>query len=200
VLDRLDTPERIQRFLDRVVYSADAFYRSPRRVLRDRLAHCFDGALFAAAALRRLGAPPLLLDLRAVRDDDHVIAVFRRRGRWGAIAKSNFVGLRSREPVYRSLRELAMSYFEDFYNLDGERTLRSYSRPVDLRRFDRLAWEVREDGLDAVANALDDARHEPLISPAAARVLTRLDPRSFRAGMLGIRMAGVYRPSKGRDR
>jgi hypothetical protein len=105
-------------------------------VLRDRLAHCFEGALFAAGALRALGHPPLLLDLEAVRDDDHVLAVFRRNGAWGALAKSNYAGLRFREPVYRTLRELAMSYFEDYYSVEGERSLRSFStRPVNLARF-----------------------------------------------------------------
>jgi hypothetical protein len=90
---------------------------SPRRVLRERTAHCLEGAVFAAAALRVLGFPPLLLDLEAVQDTDHVVAVFRSRGHWGAIAKSNFSGLRYREPVYRSVRELIMSYFDGYINL-----------------------------------------------------------------------------------
>src|SRR5512141_1033501 len=125
----LPAPEAIQRFLDETPYSSEGRYRCPRSVLRDRRAHCLDGALLAAWALRRLGDPPLIVDLRAVRDDDHVITIFRRRGRIGAIAKSNVVGLRFREPVYRSLRELVMSYFELYYNTDGEKTLRSYSVP-----------------------------------------------------------------------
>jgi len=114
--------------------------RSPRRVLRDRTARCREGALFAAAALRVNGHPPLLLDLEAVRDDDHVLAVLRDRGHWGAVAKSNYAGLRYREPVYRTLRELVMSYFEHYYNLQGQKTLRRYSRPVDHARFDGVRW------------------------------------------------------------
>ena len=140
----LSTPERIQRFLDdKVAYNKETHgptCRSPRRVLRDRLAHCLEGALFGAAALRAQGWEPLLLDLEAVRDDDHVLAIFRQRGAWGALAKSNYSGLRFREPVYRSLRELAMSYFEHYYNLKGEKTLRGYSKPVNLSRFDGLNW------------------------------------------------------------
>jgi len=115
----LKTPERIQTFLDSEIgYNKElqgATCRSPRRVLRDRLAHCMEGALFGAAALRVQGFPPLLMDLEAVRDDDHVLAIFRQCGHWGAIAKSNYSGLRFREPVYRTLRELAISYFEHYY-------------------------------------------------------------------------------------
>jgi hypothetical protein len=143
VFRRLATPEKIQRFLDDLAYNKEPdgnTCRSPRRVLRDRTAHCMEGALFGAAALRELGHPPLLLDLEAVRDDDHVLAIFRSRGCWGAVAKSNYSGLRYREPVYRSLRELAMSYFEHYYNLKREKTLRRYSRPVNLARFDSIGW------------------------------------------------------------
>jgi hypothetical protein len=147
IFRRLTTPLRIQRFIDELTYNKEPHghtCRSPRRVLRDRTAHCMEGALFAAAALRLLGHPPLLCDLEAVRDDDHVLALFRVRGHWGAIAKSNYSGLRFREPVYRNLRELAISYFEHYYNPRGEKTLRAYSRPVDLRRFDRIPWMTTE--------------------------------------------------------
>src|SRR5438128_8456694 len=119
---RLDTPERIQRFLDNIPYNTELdgeTFRSPRLVLRDRTANCIEGAVLAAAALRVQGEAPLVMDLTAVHDEDHVIAVFKRRGLWGAIATSKFTGLRYREPVYRSLRELAMSYFEHYFNLEG---------------------------------------------------------------------------------
>src|SRR5512135_753701 len=126
MINRLSTPEKIQLFLDDIAYSTEEIYRCPVRVLRDRTGHCLDGALFAAAALRRLGYPPLVLDMlpEPGRDDDHVLAVYRRNGRWGSLAKSNFVGLRSREPVYRNVRELVMSYFDVFYNVEGQKTLR----------------------------------------------------------------------------
>jgi hypothetical protein len=197
VLARLTGPERIQQFLDSIGYSADAFYRSPRAVLRDRKAHCFDGALFAAAAFAHLGRPPLLLDLRAVRDDDHVLAIFRHGRHVGAVAKSNFVGLRFREPIFRNLRELALSYFEDFYNLDGEKTLRSYSRVVDLRGF-RFDWKTCDERLDAIAERLDAVRHVPLLAAAQERALCRTDERSYAAGMLGVNAAGLYRPQGAR--
>ncbi len=141
-LDRLRTPGDIQRLLETTPYSSEPIYRSPRSVLRDRKAHCFDGAMLAAAALERLGHEPLLVDLRAHRDDDHVLAVYRQDGRWGAIAKSNFVGLRGRAPVYLSLRELAMSYFEAYFNLERRLSLRSFSRPLKLRAFERLSWRT----------------------------------------------------------
>ena len=162
VFRRLATPEKIQRFLDELPYNKEPHgdtCRSPRRVLRDHTAHCMEGALFGAAALRMLGHPPLLLDLEAVRDDDHVLAIFRTRGHWGALAKSNYSGLRYREPVYRTLRELAMSYFEHYYNLRKEKTLRRYSRPVNLRRFDSIHWMTAEE--DVLGGAGIPDHHRP---------------------------------------
>jgi hypothetical protein len=188
VLRRLNTPERIQRFLDDVDYNKEAdgpTCRSPRRVLRDRLAQCLEGALFGAAALRVQGWEPLLLDLEAVRDDDHVLAIFRQRGCWGAIAKSNYAGLRFREPVYRSLRELAMSYFEHYYNPDGEKTLRSYSRPVNLRRFDRIGWMTAEQDLWPISDYLFSIPHTRLLTSGVVRNLNRMDARLMAAGKVG---------------
>jgi hypothetical protein len=188
-LRALKTPERIQRFLDvEIGYNKEPdgdTIRSPRRVLRDRVAHCLEGALFAAAALRAQGFPPLLLDLEAVRDDDHVLAVFRQHNRWGAIAKSNYSGLRFREPVYRSLRELAISYFEHYFNLRREKTLRKYSRPVNLSRFDRIGWMTAEEDLWAVSEHLVAIPHTPLLSNGHGRRLSRVDARLFAAGQFG---------------
>jgi hypothetical protein len=189
VFQRLRTPAGIQRFLDcDLAYNRELdgpTCRSPRRVLRDRTAHCMEGALFGAAALRVLGHPPLLLDLEAVRDDDHVLAVFRSRGHWGAVAKSNYSGLRYREPVYRSLRELAMSYFEHYYNLRREKTLRRYSRPVNLRRFDDRNWMTAEEDVWMVPEYLCEIAHTPLLPPAVEARLGRVDQRLFAAGKLG---------------
>lgn len=189
ILRSLNTPERIQRFLDtEVAYNKEPdgeTIRSPRRVLRDRVAHCFEGALLAAAALRIHGHPPLLLDLGAVRDDDHVLALFRRGRLWGAVTKSNYSGLRFREPVYRTLRELAMSYFEHYYNAAREKTLRTYSRPVSLRRFDRIDWMTAEADLWAVNDHLLGISHTPLLPKGAERWLARVDDRLFAAGMVG---------------
>ena len=189
VLQRLKTPALIQKFLDREVgYNqepqGDTCY-SPRRVLRDRLAHCMEGAMFAAAALRVDGFPPLLLDLEATQDSDHVLAVFRQRGHWGAIAKSNFAGLRFREPVYRTVRELVLSYFEHYYNLRGEKTLRGYSRPVSLRRFDRIRWMTAERDVWEIPAYLCDISHTPLLTADMERHLNTMDRRLFSAGRVG---------------
>ncbi len=196
----LTSPARIQAYLDSIPYSTDKFYRCPRRVMIDRRAHCFDGALFAATCLHRIGHPALIVDMHAQRDDDHLIAPFRVDGSWGAVAKSNYVGLRYREPVYRSLRELVMSYFEDFYNLDGERTLRTYTRPINLAAFDALGWTVEDAPLEIIAHRSDHVHRIPLLTAAQIRRLSPLDRRSYRAGMLGTDMAGVYRPRPRRGR
>jgi hypothetical protein len=187
VFRRLNSPEQIQRFLDReVVYNKEpggATCRSPRRVLSDRTAHCIEGALFAAAALRMLGHPPLIVDLEAVRDDDHVLAVYRVDGHWGAIAKSNFSGLRHRAPVFRTLRELIMSYFEHFFNLRREKTLRRYSRPVNLTRFDTIDWMTAGEDLWTIGEYLCTISHRPVLTPAQTRRLHRVDDRLFKAGL-----------------
>ena len=184
-LRSLKTPHGIQRFLDDMPYHlADSAY-SPRRVLEEKTSHCFEGALFAAAALRVNGYPPLILDLEAEHDTDHVIAIFREDGHWGAIAKSNYTGCRYREPVYRSLRELALSYFEGYFNLRQERSLRTFSRPVNMARFDHMGWMTSAEPLWFVAEYLFDIHHYRLLTPRMAKKLHRLDDRSFRAGCLG---------------
>ena len=188
-LRALRSPVGIQRALDRMPYHLAKTAWSPRRVLRERTAHCLEGAIFAAAALRVLGFPPLLLDLEAVQDTDHVIAVYRAQGHWGAIAKSNFSGLRFRAPVYRTLRELAMSYFDDYINLRGDRTLRAYSRPVTLARFDRSHpnWMTAETDLWFIPEHLVDIRHTRILTPAIERTLPRVDRRALDAGLVGHR-------------
>jgi hypothetical protein len=191
----LISPRAIQDFLDACAYSSDPFYRCPLRVLRERRAHCFDGALFAAAALRRLGHPPRLLDLLSDgRDDEHLLALFRTDGRWGAIAMSNFSGLRYREPVYASVRELAMSYFEPYYNLARERTLVGYTGPLSLAPFDRLHWTVSDEYLERIAERTERVRRIELITPAMHGRLTPVDERSYRAGLLGADAAGLFKP------
>jgi hypothetical protein len=187
-LRRLDKPELIQDFLDRLPYNTEPdgdTLRSPRRVLRDRTAHCAEGAFFAAAAFRVNGRPPLLVDLEAENDDDHVLAVYRERGLWGSVAISKFSGLRFRSPVYRTVRELVMSYFEAYFNWDGDRSLRAYSRPLSLARFDRIGWMTAEDDLWPVVEFLAEAKHTKLIPASVARRLLRVDRRSYAAGVLG---------------
>jgi hypothetical protein len=184
-LRALNTPVRIQQFLDALPYQYANTAWSPQRVLRERKGHCLEGALIAAAALRLNGHPPLLMDLEAVQDDDHVLAIYRQRGLWGSVAKSNFAGLRSRPPIFRTPRELALSYFANYYNLRREPTLRSYSSPVNLAPLDRRDWMTSEENVWCVPELLIAARHYPLVPDKVARTLPRLDRRSFEAGMHG---------------
>lgn len=190
----LSSPFKIQAFIDGVPYSGEERYRSPLTFLRDQTGHCFDGALFAAAALRRLGHPPLIVDLLPGDDDDHILAVYRRGTAWGAVAKSNFAGLRFREPVYRTLRELVMSYFEAYYNLRGEKTLRGYTRPLNLTAFDRVNWMWNDERLDDIGVKLGEIKAYRLLTSAQVRSLNPMDKRSYEAGMLGLDVAGVYKP------
>lgn len=196
IFAKLTTPAAIQAFLDTVPYSADPIYRCPRRVLADRKAHCFDGALFAAAALRRIGHPPRIIDILAERDDDHLLAIYQTDGHYGAIAKSNFVGLRFREPVFKTLRELVLSYFENYYNVEREKTMRGYTVPLALGSYDDRDWMIRDEPLDAIAADLDRIRRVQLLTPAMAARLLPVDPLSYQAGMLGTNPDGLWRPDK----
>ncbi|HEY7511631.1 MAG TPA: hypothetical protein VIG50_15330 [Vicinamibacteria bacterium] len=182
----LTPPWRIQRFLDATEYDVRGeACRSPRRVLRERKAQCMDGALFAAAALRVQGRRPLIVDLESVFDTDHVLAVFREDGGWGAVARSNFSGLRYREPIHRTIRDLAKSYVEAYFNLRREKTLRRYSRPVDLSRFDRHGWMTADEDLWYVPEFLVGVRHYRLLTPRQEARLAPVDGRTFAAGLLG---------------
>jgi hypothetical protein len=184
-LRRLSPPWRIQKFLDEIDYDKPGkSCRSPRRVLRERRVMCLDAAIFGAAALRMQGYPPLVLDLEAVHDDDHVLAIFRERGHWGAIGRSNFSGLRFREPIFRTLRELALSYFESYFNLRREKTLRRYSVSCDLSRFDRRGWMTSEEDLWYISDHLFTIRHFRILTPRMERALSSVDARMFEAGLV----------------
>lgn len=186
LLKSLNRPEKIQEFLDNEVrYDPGMTCRSPRRVIRDRKAHCAEGAFFAAAVLDANGIPPLIIDLEAIRDDDHLLAVFREHGRWGAVAQSNYAGLRFREPVYRTLRELVMSYYEHYFNSAGEKTLRTFSQPVNLHRFDRLNWMTTEDDVWEICEYLCTIPHSRVLTPAIERRRRSVDARLFAAGHVG---------------
>ena len=199
LLSSLTSPQKVQAFLDRIPYSSEEIYRCPAKVLRDGKGHCFDGALFATAALRRLGYPPLIVYMIAVRDDDHLLAVYQRNGYWGTVAKSNCVGLRYRDPIYRSLRELAMSYFEDYFNIEGEKTLRGYTAPIDLSQYDHLDWMTNDQGLDTIADELDKRRKFKLLTQDMLANLAPVDKRSYDAGFLGSDWAGLYDPKKHKE-
>jgi len=196
---QLTTPRKIQDFLDGIPYSNESGYRCPLRVLRERVAHCFDGALFAAAAMRRLGHPPLIVNMLANdQDDDHVLALYRRDGHWGAVAKSNFAGLRFREPVYRTLHELVMSYFEQFYNVERKKTLRRYTVPLNLKTFDKLNWMTSDRPLDRIGERLDEIRKVRLLTRRMMAGLSLVDERSYQAGLLGANQASLYQPLRKR--
>ncbi|OLB00081.1 MAG: hypothetical protein AUH08_09500 [Verrucomicrobia bacterium 13_2_20CM_54_12] len=172
-LRALKTPAGIQKFLDDLSYNLSYTARSPKRVLHDSTASCLEGGIFGAAALRVLGFPPLIFDLEAEQDTDHVVAIFKVRGHWGAVAKSNFTGCRYRENIY--------------FNLRGERTLRRYSRPVTLARFDHLNWMTTEKPIWFVAEYLCEIPHISLLTPAMEKSLTRVDRRTLLGEMVGHR-------------
>lgn len=187
IIKGLNNPGRIQDFLNQIPFNFEKqgdICLSPRRVLREKRAHCVEGALLAAAALWRHGDPPLIFDLRSTkRDLDHVVALFRRRGHWGAISKTNHGVLRFREPVYRTLRELALSYFHEYFLDDGVKTLRDYSaKPFDLRQRSLRGWTTDEKDLDYLVDALDDAPHLSILNRAMLRALRRADAVEIAAG------------------
>src|ERR1700732_4938028 len=184
-LRSLKDPHGIQQFLDDVPYHLAVTAWSPRRVLTQQTAHCLEGAIFAAAALRANGYPPLLLDFEAENDTDHVIAIYQRDGGWGAVAKSNFTGCRYREPVYRTLGELALSSFNIYCNLRRERTLRRFSGPVNLKRFDRQQWMTTDQPVWFIVYHLFDIKHYSLLTKAQEKRLHRVDERLFQAECLG---------------
>jgi hypothetical protein len=184
-LRRLKSPHGIQRFLDDMPYHLGDTAWSPRVVLREGTAHCLEGAMFAAAALRANGFPPLIMDLEADHDTDHVVAIFRMNGHWGAVAKSNYTGCRYREPVYRTLRELAMSYFNTYFNMRRERTLRTFSRPVNLARFDAQQWMTTEKPIWFIVEYLFEIHHYKLLRPGMDKRLHRVDQRLFHGEIVG---------------
>jgi len=194
LLASMKTPPRVQAFLDsspivRIPSTAPAAGdgRSHGALLRcGRLCRC------SAASCR---VSPLILELLPnAHDDDHLLALFRRNGCWGAVAKSNFAGLRYREPVYRTLRELALSFFEQYYNLARRKTLRGYTLPLHLGSFDSDGWTVRDEPLWEIADRLDRQRRVVLATPRMAAGFSTVDERSYRAGLLGSVDAGLYRP------
>lgn len=195
LLGRLTTPAAIQAYLDRLPYSPGRQYRSPLSVVRDRTAHCYDGAVFAAAALNLLGNPPMIVNMFSTsRDDEHLVALYRRFGAWGAVGKSNFVGLRFREPVHRTLRELMLSYFEQYYNVAREKTFRSYTRPLHLTGFDSLSWMTDDRIMEQIAGRLSGMHRYPVLTRGMARELSPVDQRSYLAGLHGSLASGLYKP------
>jgi hypothetical protein len=196
LLKTLNNPDKIQAFLDSIDYNPNYECRSPRWVMKKRSAHCFEGALFAAVALQFIGYKPLIVDMLAVNDDDHVIAVFKEDGHWGAVAKSNFTSLRFREPVYRSLRELVISYFDFFFNIYGVKSLRSYSLPFNLTMYEPLNWATTDEDLEYIGDKIESLHHFPLVTKKMIRKLSKASDTMLKAGMLGSKPEGLFQPKK----
>ncbi|MBI3588591.1 hypothetical protein HY095_05330 [Candidatus Micrarchaeota archaeon] len=198
-LQALGTPAKVQDLVENLAYNVEdkgETAYSPKLVLEKKKAHCLEGALLAACAFRFHGQPPLLVDLRSVRDEDHVICVFRHGGLWGSVAKSKFTGLRSRDPVYASVRELAMSYFEDYYNYAGEKTLREFSEPLDLRKFDNRNWMATDENAWFLHDALDGKRHHSVMPLTHEKKITRVKGSLFAAGLIAHPKLSMAIPSK----
>lgn len=194
-LKTLNDPDKIQGFLDSIEYNPNYECRSPRHVIRKRSAHCFEGALFAASVLQFIGYKPIIVDMKAFNDDDHVIAVFKVNGKWGSVAKSNFTTLRYREPVYHSLRELIMSYFDFYFNTDGDKSLRGYSVPLDLSIYNNRNWQTTDEDLEYIGDKLEQLRHYPVVNEKEIASLKRASDTMMKAGMLGSNAAGLFKPN-----
>lgn len=188
ILKKLDSPKKIQDFLDKMPRNFEKngyTVLSPMSVLEKRICHCTEGAVLAALALRVHGEEPLLLDLTAIDDDlDHVVALYRKYGKWGAISKTNHAVLRFREPVYNSVRELAMSYFHEYFDDNGRKTLRSFSGPVNLKRFDKLGWMTTKEEIDYVPEYLAEVKHFQIMNRKQIMNLRRADKIEIEAGKL----------------
>ncbi len=187
VFKKLNSPAKIQNFLDNEIpynleENGETFY-SPKLVLRLAKAHCFEGAVFAATALYFNNFKPLLLDLRAVTDDDHVVAVFKQNGLWGAIGQSKFIGLRYREPIFPSIKCLALSYFENYFDWNGKKDLREYSIPFNLGKFGKK-WMASEKSIEYLADALDKSRHFNIIPKKTAKLLRKVAKFNYNAEIL----------------
>ena len=196
----LNTPFAIQEYLDSIPYRVEDDNYCALSVFRDGKAHCFDGSLFAAAALRQIGYDAIIVQTLPEKDDDHMLAIYKRNGRYGALAKSNYVGLRSREPVYVSVRELVMSYFKDFYNLDRLFSLRAYTLPINLKHFDRYNWMASDLGAQAIVKRLHDIRKVRLFTPKIIEDLALIDSISYKAGMSITNLDGVFKPGSSPDK
>ena len=193
-LKTISDPDKIQGFLDSIEYNPIYECRSPRSVIKKKSAHCFEGALFAAAAMEFNGYLPLIVDLKAYNDDDHVIAIFKEGIYWGAVAKSNFTSLRYREPVYRSLRELIMSYFDFYFNTDGDKSLRSYSVPLNLTVYNSRHWKTTDEDLEYIGDKLEQLHHYPVVNEKMIKNLKRASRIMLAAGMLGSKAEGLFKP------
>ncbi len=195
ILASLKTPAHIQRYLDELEYGTGDGATSPRVVMQTGEAHCYGGALFACAALRELGHRPRMMFIDAVSDDGHCLALYQAGDAWGALAKSNFTTIRSREPVY-SYIALGLSYFDGFFNSWGKRTMRSLTDPVDLEQFEPRGWRFAGDKLKYIDRAIDKAPLAWKLDRASISRVSKATDVLRRAGLLGANPKGLWRPGK----
>lgn len=189
ILNKLNSPSKIQNFLNNLKINFEEngdTCMSPRNVLKNGKAQCMEGAIFAASVLRLLGYKPLIVDLEANKDDyDHAIAVFNKNGYWGSISKTNHSVLRYREPVYKSIRELVMSFFHEYFlNNNGKKTLRRYSLPVDLSKFDNLNWMISDEDIWYIPEYLADVKHFDILTKSQIQSLRKADDVEIIAGKI----------------
>ena len=188
IFKKLNNPWKIQEFLNKITINFEEngdTCLSPRQILENNKCHCVEGAIFAALALRVNGYDPLVIDMTASSDDfDHVIAVFKINNKWGAISKTNHAILRYREPVYNSIRELVMSYFNEYVNDDGKKTLRSFSNPVNLSRFDNFGWMTSDNEVWYIPEYLAEVKHFPILTRKQIAGLRKADEIEMKAGKL----------------
>jgi hypothetical protein len=188
IFERLNTPKKIQDYINKIPVNFEnggETYLSPREVLKRKLAHCAEGAIFAAVVLWYHGQKPLLLDLKSASNDtDHVVALFQVDGYWGAISKTNHAVLRYREPVYANLGELAMSYFHEYFKDNGQKTLRSYSKPFDLSKIKDKSWMTTGENLFQIIYDLDDSLHYEIVNKKQISNLRKADWIEITAGKL----------------
>ena len=186
---KLNSPQKIQDFLNTLKFNFEKNGEtclSPRFVLKTKKAHCMEGAMLAAAILEFHGHKPLVMDLRSVKphDDDHVVAVFEQFGCFGAISKTNHAVLRYREPIYKTIRELALSYFHEYFLNNGKKTLREYSDLLDLNYFNKLDWRVANANLFKIPHYLDKIKHNKILSDQQRRNLRKADDIEIEAGKI----------------
>ena len=184
---KLQSAKDIQAYLDRLAYNLEGTPRIPGQVIKHKQAHCFDGALFAASVFSYHGEQPLILDLCAARDDDHILALYRSGKHYGAVAKSNYTGLRFREPIFKSIRELVLSYFESYFNLQREKSLRSYSEVLNLNVLGKLNWQLDDQLFEQIAQRLVVLPHHHILAKGQEKMLAKVDTRTFAAGLVGLR-------------
>jgi hypothetical protein len=197
VFSKFKSPHDVQAYLDKLKYNTTKKFKSPEMVIRKKSAYCSEGAFFAAAALRFLGYKSLLLYMLAnPNDDDHFLALFKQNNCWGAVSKSNFTVLRYREPVYKSIRELVMSYFDFYYNSLGQKTLRAYTAPVNLERFDEHNWMTTHKDIAFIGDYFDEIKQYRVLDKKMIHSLSRVDQGLLKGGLLGSAKAGLFKPKK----